>query len=187
MAVSSPAPVQDLDAILARANRPTAQHRLCLNNTLYRRWQAAEKEWEAAAVAAAAGSDRLSGSATARAAAEDLRAAADELRAEVEADSVEFRFEALPFAAYNRLAVSHPPRKGNRDDEAWGYNTLDFFPALLRACLVSPQASDEQWNGILSRLTDRQFDDLANAVVGINRRESATVPFSPPASGTTTG
>jgi hypothetical protein len=172
-AAAQPPPVMDLDAILARANLPTARRRICLNSGLYQQWQDA-------VAAAEAGSDRLSGSGAAK-------AAAEELRAQVEAESVEFEFRALPFTAYNRLVISYPPRKGNTEDEVWGFNTLEFFPALIRACLVSPPFSDSQFNTLLNSMNDIAHDVLANAAVGLNRREAGIVPFSSTASGQTPG
>jgi hypothetical protein len=161
---------QDVDALLSRANLPTAQHRLCLDAELHARWREAEQR------VAEAGTGRMSGVPA------DLREAADALRAEVEAASLSLTFRALPFAKYNALVLEHAPRKGNKSDEVWGFDTLAFFPALVRACTVDPSLTYAQWDRLLDLVTDAAFDELAGKVLAINKRQSTAIPFSSPVS-----
>lgn len=181
---------QDVAAILARANLPEARHRLCLDAALYARWTEATAALAVAEaeVSRAEGVKRLSGVPTEVAAAAEMAAATvDELRAEVEAASLSFVLRALPSHAYNALVIEHPPRKGNLADErVWGFNASTLVPALIRACAVEPDMTPDQWVALFDAITDAQMDDLAGAVLRINRHEKNAVPFLSPASGQTT-
>ena len=64
-----------------------------------------------------------------------------------------------------------------------GVNADTFYEAIIRACVVDPQMSDEQWHALCAALTDRQFDELAQAAWDLNRRE-VDIPFSRAASRT---
>jgi hypothetical protein len=52
----------------------------------------------------------------------------------------------IPAPQVRRLQDSCPPRKGVPRDEVYGYNEDDFHKALIRACLVSPELTDEQFD-----------------------------------------
>ncbi|MEU4782841.1 hypothetical protein [Micromonospora sp. NPDC023633] len=114
------------------------------------------------------------------------------LRAEMQAHTYPFRLRAMARPAWRAFVAAHPPRKddaGEVDerDRIIGVNIETFYPALVRASVVDPQLDDAQWARLLDEvLTDRQFDELANAAWGLNRRE-VDVPFSPAASRMTRG
>lgn len=102
-----------------------------------------------------------------------------DLESVIREHTVTFRVVGMPFADYNAVLVDHPPREGNVVDRALGYNTETFHPALIRQCLVDPQVSDEQWAKLVARLSDGDFDRLANAALEVNRRhDDGRVPFS---------
>lgn len=176
----------DIDALLAKASLPTATAALCLDSDLHQRWEDSER---AARAAADDLTRKHSGSApttVAALAATSAREAADALRAEVDAASLRLTFRALPAARFEGLRIQHPPRKDVPTDRVQHLNPITFFPALIAACTVDPVMSAEQWDRLLDVITDRQLTELADVVDRINRRETTSVPFSSPASGTTT-
>lgn len=78
---------------------------------------------------------------------------AEEYDALVEATrerAIKVTLRAVPHRTYRQLQDAHPPRKGNKRDEVYGVNEDTFFPALIRASLVSPEVTDEQWDEFVS-------------------------------------
>ena len=106
------------------------------------------------------------------------------MREEMLADSVEFRFRALPRLAYTQLLREHKPRDDDEFDKAQGFNADTFFEAIIRACLVEPELDDEDWLALLGDgtvknpgvLSSAQFDKLADCAYSVNRRD-VNVPF----------
>jgi hypothetical protein len=114
--------------------------------------------------------------------AEQIRA----LEADMEESTVEFKMRAMPRPTWKAFVAAHPPRKnGDEVDERDAYvglNAETFFPAIIRRCTISPELPDDVWTLLLDeKLTDRQFDNLANAAWALNRGE-VDVPFSRAAS-----
>jgi hypothetical protein len=99
----------------------------------------------------------------------------------MQASTVTLRLRALPRMEYRRMLGEHPQREGNAADESFGANSDTFFEALLRASVVDPTLSAEQWDRLLAAITDGQFDVLVTAALSLNRRD-VSVPFSPAAS-----
>jgi hypothetical protein len=111
----------------------------------------------------------------------------------------------MPRPRWREFVAEYPPRQaddGTVDprDQHVGVDTDEFFPALIRRSVFDPQLDDEDWRVLLGdseaervrrekagkpvedgKLTDRQFDQLADAAWGLNRRD-VDVPFSPAAS-----
>lgn len=107
-----------------------------------------------------------------------LAARVRELEEEIRENTVTFRIVGKPFPEYNAILIDHPPRDGNLTDRAVGYNVATFYPALVRAC-IEPPLSDAQWEKLVSRLPDGDFDRLATAANEVNRRlDDGRVPFS---------
>lgn len=103
------------------------------------------------------------------------------LEEQMTAATVTFRFRALVRADWHAFVAEHPPRPDDEGDARRGINRGTFFEALVRRCLVEPVVSAEQWARLDQVLTDRQFDQLADAAWAINRRD-VDVPFSEAAS-----
>jgi len=106
-----------------------------------------------------------------------LREVEDEMRAA----TVPFILRALPRPRFRALFAAHPPRKdddGNPLAADWnGVNQATFYEALIRACVVSPELDHETWRILLEeKLTDRQYEDLAQAAFDISR-DKIDYPF----------
>jgi hypothetical protein len=98
----------------------------------------------------------------------------------------EFRLRALPRAPWRALCRRAPAtqgrrRLGHRLRDRIGVNADTFYDAIIRACLVDPELTDDDWDQLAGALTDRQYDELSDAAWGLNRRE-VDVPFSRAAS-----
>ncbi len=134
--------------------------------------------------------------------AQALSARLVELEAEMAEHTIEFRLRAMPRKQWKRLIAAHPPRKAEdgtveERDKYIGVNVDSFFTALVRASVVEPQLDAEDWRVLLGDdeqddgqqdedaaetpedgvLTDRQFDQLADAAWELNRAD-VDVPFS---------
>ena len=109
----------------------------------------------------------------------------ESLEQEMREHTYEFRLRALPKPAWRKLCGEHPPRRGEDSEivptDLIGVNAETFYDAIIRACLVDPELNDEQWEQLVGSLTDRQYDELADAAWGLNRRE-VDIPFSHAAS-----
>lgn len=108
----------------------------------------------------------------------------DALGGRMRAATRTFHLQALDPTAYRLLQLKHPPRDGDAHDQSFGVNVDTFFPALTRACLLSPDLSDEQWDGLFQKLSPIQWDQLWGAAHSLNRRE-VIVPKSRPVSAQT--
>lgn len=89
-----------------------------------------------------------------------------------------YRLRALPSQEWNALCAKYPPRPGVKADEVSAINPQTFFPALVRASVVDPVLSAEDWQKVVAVLTDAQFDRLGAAAWQLNRRDE-DVPFVP--------
>jgi hypothetical protein len=101
---------------------------------------------------------------------------------------------AMPRHKFRALVDAHEPRRGDDgepldEDRQLGLNRDTFFPALIRASVITPELDDEDWAWLLGDeeagedgvLTDRQFGDLEDTAWFLNRGE-VKVPFSHAAS-----
>jgi hypothetical protein len=114
---------------------------------------------------------------------------------------------AMPRHKFRALVDAHEPRRGDDgepldEDRQLGLNRDTFFPALIRASVITPELDDEDWLWLLGHtdeerahleaeerqaeiedgvLTDRQFGDLEDTAWFLNRGE-VKVPFSHAAS-----
>ena len=100
---------------------------------------------------------------------------------EMQAATVPFALRALARPAFRALFAAHPPRKddeGNPVTADWnGVNTTTFYDALIRACTVAPELDEDTWRILLEeKLTDRQYEDLAQAAFDISR-DKIDYPF----------
>jgi hypothetical protein len=167
----------DFKALLADAKLPEKTVPTCLRGDLVAEHEAAERELEQAQNQQG---DSLAGS--------GVGALADRigaLEAQMRASTYPFRLRALPKPKWRALCAEHPPRRGEDgevvDTDRIGVNAETFYDAIIRACLVDPQMDDTDWSALVDALTDRQYDELADAAWGLNRRE-VDIPFSRAAS-----
>lgn len=172
-AVTAVAQKPDFTKLLAGAKLPESTVPVCLRGDLAADHEAAERELEQAQKAA---TDSLAGSGVGA-----LVDRIEALEAEMRAHTYPFRLRALPRPLWRALVAQHPPRRGEDneilDADRSGVNTETFYDAIIRACLVDPELTGEQWEQLNGSLTDRQYDELADAAWGLNRRE-VDIPFS---------
>jgi hypothetical protein len=166
--------VSDIDDLLAAARLPETTVSVCLRGDL-----AAEVEELERQLATQEALPRVSiaDGGQARATAERI----GELQAERDKFTRQFRLRAMDRHRWTAFILQHPPRQGDEADARMGYNRDTLLPELVRTCLVDPVLTDDQWTKLDAVLSDAQFDSLATAAWGINRRD-VSVPFSPTAS-----
>lgn len=171
--LSGKSTMKNFKAMLAGAKLPEATVMICLRGDLAADHEAAERELERAEKQSA---DSLAGSGVG-----DLVDRIEALEAEMREHSYEFRFRALPRREWQVLVAEHPPRKGEDGapvlTDRIGVNAETFYDAIIRACLVDPELTDEEFEQLTASLTDRQYDELSDAAWGLNRRE-VDIPFS---------
>lgn len=109
---------------------------------------------------------------------EALHAAIDAAREHTD----QWRLRGLARPAWTTLLAAHPPRDGQPQDQAYGWNDDTLTPALVRACLIDPDVTDDaQWAALLDVLTPAQLQDLVNVAFGLTRLKADLTPFSSPA------
>lgn len=153
----------DLDAWLSQGSRPEAEVPICLVGDLAARYQAKAEE----AVQAAADPNRSLEDDTAVRLAGEL----DELRVQMEGRTKVFTLRAMDPDAYLDLQVAHPPRDGVEVDKRLGLNRDTFLPALVRASIVDPDLTDEQFAALRSKVSSRQWDELWVTAQQLNRED----------------
>jgi hypothetical protein len=189
-AKAPPPPPPDLDTLLGEDTRAERVVPLCLRGHLLAEWDQLKELYDAGP-----GVDEkamLTDRAAKRKVAEQMAA----VEAQMRAGTVAFRLRALPRrrtpavrkeqVVWLELLAAHPPRKDpagkvDRRDAAVGVNVGTFFDALVRASVVEPELDDQRWEALDGKLTDGQFNQLANAAWQLNRAE-VDVPFSRAAS-----
>ena len=167
----------DFKTMLAEAKLPERTVPICLRGDLVADFEAAERELQAAQ--SGPDTSSLEGSA-ALVVVERMEA----LQTQMREHTYLFRVRALPRPKFKQLVADHGPRKdpetGDVDerDKYVGVNVDEFFPLLIRACVVDPVLDEDTWAELLDeKLTDKQFDALQNAAWFINRND-VDVPFS---------
>lgn len=161
---------------LAAASRPVRVVPVCLRGDLVAEVQRLEEQLQQARRASV---DTLAGRGDARRIAEQIEA----LREQMLEATEEFRLQGVNARVWQQLVVENPPRPNDAQDRQLGYNAESFFPALVRACVVSPELDDDAWATLLDVLSFGQFDELAGAALAASRYK-VDVPFSPAASAT---
>lgn len=186
--------------IIAAARRPERTYDVCLRGDLQATWEALDRQL---GEATRSGAGSLEGDARI-----EIAQQMDQVREQMQGAVITLTLRALPRPDYRDLEAKHPPRKptdakqlarakADGDDSALaaaeqadafaardkqaGFNTDTFYTALMRACLVDPELDEVDWKGLDEAMTDRQFDELANLALVLNRGEVG-VPFSPTAS-----
>jgi len=178
--------VIDLDLVLGSAKLPERTVPVCLDGDLLAALQEAQEAYAEAfsvAVDDAMLQQRVSAStedmtAVIHAKVADLQAAANAAQAAVRAAQHPFRLRAVPQHMLTSLALAHPPREGVKSDQDSGVDTDGFELDLLRASLVDPMPTDEQWTGLLASLHPGEQRKLTTAADALSRRQANLVPFS---------
>lgn len=178
----------DFDAMLDEATLAETTVPICLNGKLraeYARVKARIDERAAAAASAAdttlPGDDRLSSKGP-RQDPDPEQPELDRLVEQMRKYTVQVVLRAQPKEEWNELFAAHPPRTdkqtGKRNPrDMIGVNYDTFFPALVRKSVVSPEMTGDRWQKFYAKLSDAQFNKLANAAWEINQTED-DVPFS---------
>ncbi|HET8717402.1 MAG TPA: hypothetical protein VFM50_06590, partial [Nocardioidaceae bacterium] len=172
--MSGKATLKSFKAMLAEAKLPERTVAICLRGDLVAQHEQAERDLETAQKAQ---TDSLAGSG-AGAIVERIEA----LEAQMRDSTYPFLLRALPRHEFRTLMTGHPPRKtddgGVVQEDALGVNRETFFPAMIRASVVDPELSDDEWTDLLdARLTDHQFQELAWTAWALNANE-IDIPFS---------
>jgi hypothetical protein len=170
----------------AGAQLPQRSVQVCLRGDLVAAWEAAERALERATKEQRTANSK-EGAGLLAELGEQVRA----LEAQMSEHADEWILRAMPRHKFRALMAAHPPRLGENGEPVEGdrlFNLSTFFPALLRASLVTPELDDEDWAWLLGDdgtedgvLTDKQFSDLTDAAWFLNRGE-VEVPFSHAAS-----
>lgn len=83
--------------------------------------------------------------------------------------AVHLRLTAVRKSRYRELLAAHPPREGDRADEAAGFNVDTFTEALVPECVSPGQFdSDEERDEFLDDLSDTEWSQVAGAAVRVN-------------------
>jgi hypothetical protein len=145
---------------LTKAKLPERVVPVCLDASAIEAYREAERK----AVRTAA--DSLGGKAT----------VPDELAAAVEAATIRFTLRALPRKQWTELIKAHPPRKDHLDDRKVGYNEDTLYEAMVRASIVDPVPTDQEWTQIDEVLTEGEWIRLVTAAQALNLQGSS-LPF----------
>lgn len=164
--------------------RPQKQVEFCTVLDLKASHEQAERELADARRAASSDAREVPSSAVAEAA-ERVRALEDQMRAH----TVVFTLQAWPRKRWVEFEETHPPRKGNGNDEALSVN-VSALDEVISGAIISVKARDGQdvpfapatdWTPLADEMTDGQWQDFALAILQLNRGVKAA-PFSVAAS-----
>jgi len=109
-----------------------------------------------------------------------------DLEQEMRVATYRFVLRAMPRAAWRELVNAHPPRENDQGevidaDRLAGVNQDTFPEAMVRASVIDPAPDEIDWDDLLGKLTDRQFDQLVLAGWDLNQGK-VDIPFSRAAS-----
>lgn len=167
----------DLSDVLSSVALPERTCELCLRGDLQAQVEDAERELQAVQRTDVAGLGESLGGSPALSIAQRI----EDLREQMRGAMTVFRLRGLPRSRFRELVDAHPPREGEKTDEAWGWNTATFYEPLIRACTIDPTGTDDQWRRLFDSMTDGQFADLAGTALTVCRAK-VDVPFSQVAS-----
>lgn len=165
---------KDFSAILAGAKLPERTVDLCLRGDLVA--EVERLDAELARLQKQPGTS-LAGNGSA-ALVEQIEALQEQMREH----TYPVRLRALPRQAWRELREAHPPRMDADgdpvlEDRMSGVDRTSFFEPLVRASIVDPELTDEQWAALDGAITDRQFEDLTAAAWELNQG-AVSIPFS---------
>jgi len=177
---------------MASAKLTDTEVSLCVNSDVARAYNNAFTALNDANEAAKVDPRLVKGKSAAQQEAEDL---IEKLSAEVDEASVTLKVTAMPFEDFTSLILNHPPREGNKTDEAVGFNTLSFYIEAAEATSefvdddgTSRKLSPDEWKELRAKLADGEWDSMIEAVDAVNRNPwGKGVPFLRSASKTILG
>lgn len=166
--------LKNFKAMIAEAKLPERTVEICLRGDLVAEHEQAERELEQAQKQTA---DSLAGSGVG-----ELVERIESLEAEMRDSTVTFTLRALSRPQYRALSLEHPPRRDEdgavvEDDRGMGFNVDTFYDAIIRRSVVDPEMDAGDWDALLDRITDRQFELLGAAAFLLNRAD-VDIPFS---------
>lgn len=167
--------IDEIDALLEDAKLPEATVPLCLRPDLREQWEKLDNELidvqSARITLAGAGPHEQE-------LAEQIKA----LEAEIEKKTLQVRLRGLGHEPWAELIAKHPPRPDVREDAAVGVNFTTFLSDLIEQEIVEPKLSSDQLKKLRSKITDSQYNDLANAAWQLGRADRGGPVFSQAAS-----
>lgn len=169
---------KNFEAMLAEAKLPEKTVPVCLRGDLVAEFEKLDRQLEEARRKP---SDSLAGSGEG-----EIIDAMEALREQMREHTYDVVMRAKSKREWRALCSQHPPRKTDdgevdRRDVLLGVNAETFFDAIVRLCMVDPEMDDTTWQRFEAALTDKQFEELADAAWSVNRRD-VDIPFSPAAS-----
>jgi hypothetical protein len=164
--------MQDIDEIIASAQRPEKTIPLCLRGDLQARWEELERQLNSLD-RDASDSDTLGGDPRARDLSAQMAAIEDEMRKH----EVVFKFRGLSSKKYSDLLAKHRAEEKKDDNESDGIDWATWPTALIAACAVDPVMTVEQAERLADTITHKQWDDLFATAFAVNRTD-ISVPFS---------
>lgn len=183
---AKPASKPDVHALLGQARPAERSIQVCLRGDLRAEWDDLKAQLDQS------GGESLGGRLTDGAGRRRIAEQMVDLEEQMRAATVEFRIRALPRrrttgmppeqVVWHELINAHPARRDDKNEiipvDRMGVNADTFFDVLIRASVVDPVLSEDEWTRLLDEiLSDRQFDELASAAWGVNRSD-VSVPFS---------
>lgn len=122
---------------------------------------------------------------------DDAKAAFDKAKAEMEATTVWVTFRELPRPEYDALLTNHQPTTEQDKDhrERFGvpapYNMESFPPALIAACALEPQMTEEQAVELYARWPFAELRRLWETALLVNAKARNVTSLGKGWSGTT--
>ena len=165
----------DIDDLIAQARLPERTVPICVRGDLIAELEELDRQY--AAVPEAGNDVRLTSGAERRRIAEQAAAVKEQMAAA----TIVFRLRAKDSHDWDDLLKAHPPREGNAEDTANGYNVDTFPDALIKASAVEPELTDERWAALRPKLAPVEYSRLGHAALNLNMK-SVNVPFSRAAS-----
>ncbi|MBB1154001.1 hypothetical protein [Amycolatopsis dendrobii] len=164
----------DIDALIASATLPEETVPLCLRPDLRKKFE----ELDGALLIAK--TERTTMAPTDRE--RELAAAIKALEEEIAEHSIQVRMRALKHTPWVELMAEHPPREDNPADGNFGANIETFLPALIHAQMVEPEMTAKQVDALIDVITNRQYNELANAAWALGSMHRDSPVFSRAAS-----
>ena len=160
----------DINEILGQIRRPTDVVPLCLRGDLIAEWKRLERDFQEANSTV---DDEVTASGRSAKAAKVAREM-ESLRGEMQAATRLFSIQAARRPDWLQLVKANS--RGDGDD----VDQETFSVAIVAACCTDPAMSPAQAEQLKNEVTDGQWEELAKAVMRLNRT-SPGVPYSPAA------
>lgn len=162
---------QDFAAKLRAAKLPEDTVDICLRGDLLARYGTLHQQLAAISVPLP-GAGSLAGYARKA----ELEQQIDAVREQMLDATQTFTLRSLSDRAYSDFLAEHQPRAEDLADMRVGYNRETMGPALLRACLVDPQPTDEQWEEMRNVISPGEWSKLDKAARDLNF-VTVNIPF----------